>query len=90
MTKRSKMFSCRLSEDEYEKLVDLLDICESSANEFVQNKFRNFIKVLHGRLYTDYFGYLRLKPKAGELTENEMQKLQKDSHQSLYERLYRS
>ena len=84
------MFSCRLSEDEYEKLVDLLDICESSANEFVQNKFRYFIELLHGRLYTDPFGYLRLKSKAGEMTLKEMQKLQKDSHQSLYERLYRS
>ena len=82
------MFSCRLSVEEYEQLVDLVNICESSANEFVQNKFRNFIKVLHGRLYTDYLGYLRLKPRAGEMTEKEMQKLQKDRYQSMYERLY--
>ena len=81
------MFSCRLSEEEYEKLIDLLTICESASNEFVQNKFRHFIKVLHGRLYVNHLGYLRLKPVDGEIDQKGFKALKKASYQSLYETL---
>ena len=88
LAKRDKMFSCRLSEEEYEKLIDLLNICESSSYEFVQNKFRHFIKVLHGRLYTNHFGYLRLKPVEGEIDRKGLEALKKASQQSMYEMLF--
>lgn len=81
------MFSCRLSEHEYVQLMDILDECDRASDEFVQNKFRNFIKVFHGRLYTNHLGYLRLKPAEGEIDRKGLEELEKASQQSMYETL---
>jgi len=77
--KRPIMFSCRFSKEEYAQLMDLLDLCEQASNEFVQNKFRHFISVLHGRLYVNHFGYLRLKRAKGEIDQKGLEALEKAS-----------
>ena len=79
------MFSCRLSEEEYRQLMGILDQCDKASNEFVQNKFRNFIRVLNGRLYTNHLGYLRLKQVEGEIDQKGLEELNKVSKQSMYE-----
>ncbi|MCJ7632617.1 hypothetical protein MUP77_09530 [Candidatus Bathyarchaeota archaeon] len=84
MAIKSKMVACRLSEDEYEQLMELLNIFESSEQEFFSNKVRSFIKVLSGRLYLDDLDYLRLRPIEGELSERQVEELEKALAQDLY------
>lgn len=85
MAKRSKMVACRLSEVEYSQLMDLLNIDESSQQDFFSNKFRSLLRILDGRLYLDNFGSLRLRPTEGEISKELQDKFEKASKIDLYD-----
>lgn len=85
MSKRPKMFSCRLSEVENKQLMDLLNIIESSSNEFVQNRFRNMIRILSARLYVDNLDYLRLRSIEGEVDPKVVEELSASAYRDFYD-----